>query len=337
MAANISNVGRKMFGRMMSTKSYDGVATVEKGVVGRLNVRNLTGAENFREASRRSSLFENFRGNGFAEEEIGIGFNRARESAGNEWNNMSTLRRKASVNDQIMRERAMQKLGADAAPSGRQLVGDYVDGLRNSGTIGNEDYVALRHRAENGRSATDLYDDLVGMEAKRQNRAHAVNQAQARRQDVTRVQEAVAESTQPAANTANVMQERSFKNARSQSDWTQTRIHNETVAIDRDMQRVLDIHNSGKMDDGLAKKLGFDGAADPRLAGDSGQQAIQDIYNAKRNNVKPHTTFGDKMGYNKVPQTAAAVGGTAWLVNQMSQSKGQMSNAQLYGQQQQRY
>lgn len=36
--------------------------------------------------------------------------------------------------------------------------------------------------------------------------------------------------------------------------------------------------------------------------------------------------------YKKVPQVAAGVGTTAWLVSRMSESKGQMTNAQLYGQ-----
>ena len=40
------------------------------------------------------------------------------------------------------------------------------------------------------------------------------------------------------------------------------------------------------------------------------------------------------MQYHKVPQAAAAVGATAWLVSKMADSKGQMSNSQLYGQQQ---
>lgn len=142
----------------------------------------------------------------------------------------------------------------------------------------------------------------------------------------------VGPASAPSRTAADVMTERSFKGVKSQSDWTATRAHNETVAINRDMQRVLDIHQAGKMDDKLAGKLGFDNATDPRLSGDAGRQAIQDIYQGKLNNVKHNTTVRDRMGYNKVPQTAAAVGGTAWLVSKMSESKGQMSNSQLYGQ-----
>ena len=35
---------------------------------------------------------------------------------------------------------------------------------------------------------------------------------------------------------------------------------------------------------------------------------------------------------NRIPQKAAAIGGTAWLVSSMSGAKGQMSNKELYGQ-----
>jgi hypothetical protein len=42
--------------------------------------------------------------------------------------------------------------------------------------------------------------------------------------------------------------------------------------------------------------------------------------------------FGDYIGYHKVPQKTAAVAATAWLVSRMNDSKGHMSNSQLYGQ-----
>lgn len=42
----------------------------------------------------------------------------------------------------------------------------------------------------------------------------------------------------------------------------------------------------------------------------------------------------DNLSYHKVPQMAAGIGTTAWLVSRLDSSKGQMSNTQLYGQQQ---
>jgi hypothetical protein len=42
--------------------------------------------------------------------------------------------------------------------------------------------------------------------------------------------------------------------------------------------------------------------------------------------------FVDFMGYNKIPQIATGVAGTAWLVNKMAASGGQQTNSQLYGQ-----
>ena len=38
------------------------------------------------------------------------------------------------------------------------------------------------------------------------------------------------------------------------------------------------------------------------------------------------------MGYYKVPQIATGVAGTAWLVNKLSDDRGQQTNAQLYNQ-----
>nr|DAV25241.1 MAG TPA: hypothetical protein [Caudoviricetes sp.] len=42
--------------------------------------------------------------------------------------------------------------------------------------------------------------------------------------------------------------------------------------------------------------------------------------------------FVDFMGYNKIPQIATGVAGTAWLVNKMAATGGQQTNSQLYGQ-----
>lgn len=52
---------------------------------------------------------------------------------------------------------------------------------------------------------------------------------------------------------------------------------------------------------------------------------IHESYNRK-------ATFADVMGYYKVPQIATGVAGTAWLVNKLSDDRGQQTNAQLYNQ-----
>ena len=52
---------------------------------------------------------------------------------------------------------------------------------------------------------------------------------------------------------------------------------------------------------------------------------IHESYNRK-------ATFTDVMGYYKVPQIATGVAGTAWLVNKLSDDRGQQTNAQLYNQ-----
>jgi hypothetical protein len=56
---------------------------------------------------------------------------------------------------------------------------------------------------------------------------------------------------------------------------------------------------------------------------------------AERNSkITDEVGLGDKWGYNRGTEKAIAVGSTAWLVSKMSASKGQMSNAGLYGQSQ---
>ena len=47
---------------------------------------------------------------------------------------------------------------------------------------------------------------------------------------------------------------------------------------------------------------------------------------------KTGKTLLDKAIDMKIPQIALGVGVTAWLVNKMSDSRGQQSNGQLYGQ-----
>lgn len=52
-----------------------------------------------------------------------------------------------------------------------------------------------------------------------------------------------------------------------------------------------------------------------------------------RQNYINNPTLGDKLVYHRVPQKGAVVVGGAWLVSNMSASRGQQSNAELYGQQ----
>lgn len=57
------------------------------------------------------------------------------------------------------------------------------------------------------------------------------------------------------------------------------------------------------------------------------------IARGNRYNYISNPTLGDKMVYHRIPQKGAVVVGGAWLVNNMSASRGQQSNAELYGQQ----
>lgn len=60
---------------------------------------------------------------------------------------------------------------------------------------------------------------------------------------------------------------------------------------------------------------------------------IRSALSAGLHNRASNANAFDYINYYKIPQTAAGVGMTAWLVNKLSESKGQMSNSQLYGQQ----
>ena len=66
------------------------------------------------------------------------------------------------------------------------------------------------------------------------------------------------------------------------------------------------------------------------------EQATAKIENAYRSSVDSldiSTTFGDTMSGYKVPQKAAGIATTSWLVSSLSSNKGRQSNAQLYNQQ----
>lgn len=66
--------------------------------------------------------------------------------------------------------------------------------------------------------------------------------------------------------------------------------------------------------------------------GNMSQDSLKAELGAALHRRASNATIGDKMGYHKVPQTAVGVGATAFLISKMADSKGQMSNSQLYGQ-----
>lgn len=118
---------------------------------------------------------------------------------------------------------------------------------------------------------------------------------------------------------------------RTLDEYTSQRVARERAGFESERDRILESFGDGSNADynkTLSKKLGID---DPtKVTSDS----INAHYQSQIDNIKTTSGIGDWMGYNKVPQKTAAVGGTAWLVSNMSQSKGQLSNPQLYSQQQ---
>jgi len=66
------------------------------------------------------------------------------------------------------------------------------------------------------------------------------------------------------------------------------------------------------------------------------EQATEKIENAYRSsvdNLNVSTTFGDTMSGYKIPQKAAGLAITSWLVSSLSSNRGRQTNAQLYNQQ----
>jgi hypothetical protein len=106
-------------------------------------------------------------------------------------------------------------------------------------------------------------------------------------------------------------------------------------AAKKDQQTANDIFNLTDTEK-LKNKLGgfgFDEAKTSQYiaAGSEGRQKM--LQDQVKSRSGRDLSFGENMGYYKVPQKAAVVGTTAWLISSMSSSKGQQSNAQLYGQQ----
>jgi cell fate (sporulation/competence/biofilm development) regulator YmcA (YheA/YmcA/DUF963 family) len=107
-----------------------------------------------------------------------------------------------------------------------------------------------------------------------------------------------------------------------------------TSSMDKEMRdRYGDNYNYGKINDRYGgdqakinehlKGLGID-ATNLDKAGI--EEALQVKFKERVANPSPI----DKMRHSKVPQAVAGIGATAWLVSRMSESKGQMSNSQLY-------
>jgi hypothetical protein len=124
-----------------------------------------------------------------------------------------------------------------------------------------------------------------------------------------------AASSGPANNVENVISGR----ATNILDHNKQRF---TPKMEADIEKYSAMVKSGDTE-GL-KKMG----AGMGIEGDLTEKGIKEHWGSRM--ATP--TMGDKMSYHQVPQKLAAVGGTAWLVSNMSGSKGQMDNSQLYGQ-----
>lgn len=85
------------------------------------------------------------------------------------------------------------------------------------------------------------------------------------------------------------------------------------------------MNGTGEADEEMLKKLGLKKGMSREAFDNARFDAIKGV------NGEDFKT-SDWLGYHKVPQKAVGVGGTAWLVSKMASTKGEQSNAQLYGQ-----
>jgi hypothetical protein len=107
------------------------------------------------------------------------------------------------------------------------------------------------------------------------------------------------------------------------------RISKQTSAINSEAEELRGLLGQGKLTNDQAVKI----TGDKNMTASALTGAHIDAYEANQlAGIKKNATLGDKMIYNQVPQKVAAVGGAAWIVSAMAESKGQMSNSQLYGQ-----
>lgn len=105
------------------------------------------------------------------------------------------------------------------------------------------------------------------------------------------------------------------------------RIFEQNKKIAEERLSALEKSNNGTLTPQEIKKLGLTGKAQEEHAG-----IIGELYDNKVSKIKDYATVGDRMVHYQIPQKVAAVGGTAWLVSAMAESKGHMSNSELYGQ-----
>jgi hypothetical protein len=130
----------------------------------------------------------------------------------------------------------------------------------------------------------------------------------------------------------SVMAQRQLKKQGSIYDYTQTRAAKQTSPIYSHMDETNTMIKEGKLTKERAAGIGIDEEAFKAGNAESYQEAANKFYGDKLGSINRETTFGDKWGYHRGTEKTIAVGSTAFLVSRMSESKGQMSNAGLYGQ-----
>ena len=116
-------------------------------------------------------------------------------------------------------------------------------------------------------------------------------------------------------------------------------INKNKMKSQKDYQR----YSTFKGFDGIEKEFNNNNFDDPRLkrVGEILNKPVKDltwdeIKGAANREIESSynrkATLPEFMGYHRVPQIATGVFGTAWLVNKMSDDRGQQTNAQLYNQ-----
>jgi hypothetical protein len=252
---------------------------------------------------------------------------------------------------------------------------DYIQSLEKNKLISSGYASNLRDKANRGvyQTSDDVFTDAVTREKNTIKDEYNIAQSKARKETAASAA-ATPPPTGKSVNTSTPSDEE-IRAARSAGARTPNESATEESATSSEKstrRSAQDVANAKSINQWIRKnKTGqFDDFADYINEGDTQESVLKSMYDknqyvqqAMKSSMGKDATWEDFKGlkpdeqlkmintgkdlrvnspgtmdyinYHKIPQMAAGIGTTAWLVSRLDSSKGQMSNAQLYGQQQQ--
>jgi hypothetical protein len=133
---------------------------------------------------------------------------------------------------------------------------------------------------------------------------------------------------------ANIVRDRikttpSRKDFKNYDDFAEAKYNNRIDSLNvEEIDNINALSGSGAFDvqNKLAKKMGV-------APEDITENAVRQYYGNQKNRLSTNGTINDRLEYYQVPKIVAGGGATAFLVSKMAGKKGELSNAELYGQQ----